>query len=146
MRPLLLLSLFATHAFALTPERQQIPLEAASPDPKLAKVVLIAGPVPDKNRTTPDAKSHSGRDEVMAWAYERAGGGRSFAFTGCDLHRNWGVESQRRFVINGILWAAGLEVPAHGAKVPLDPADLTKWWDDKPKPAPKAKAAPAPAQ
>lgn len=107
---------------------------------------LLTGPVPDKNRTTPDAKSHSGRDEVMAWAYERPGGGRAFAFTGCDLHRNWGVESQRRFVINGILWAAGLEVPANGARVPLDPADLTKWWDDKPKPAPKAKPAPSEVQ
>jgi hypothetical protein len=107
---------------------------------------LLAGPVPEKNRTTPDAKVHSGREEVMAWSYERPGGGRSFAFTGCDLHRNWGVESQRRFVVNGILWAAGLEVPANGAKVPLDPADLAKWWDDKPKPAPKVKPIPASGQ
>lgn len=107
---------------------------------------LLVGQVPDKNRTTDDAKAHAGRDEVIGWAYERLGGGRSFAFTGCDLHRNWGVESQRRFVINGILWAAGQEVPANGAKVPLDQADLSKWFDDKPKPAPKVKAAPAPAQ
>jgi hypothetical protein len=107
---------------------------------------LLMGKVPDKNRSTDDAKSHAGRDEVVAWAYERAGGGRSFAFTGCDLHRNWGVESQRRFVVNGILWAAGREVPENGAKVPLDPADLTKWFDDKPAPAPKTKAAPPAAQ
>ena len=93
---------------------------------------LAAGAVPDKGRTSADAKAHAGRDEVIGWAYERPGGGRSFAFTGCDLHRNWGVESQRRFVVNGILWAAGLEVPATGAKVPLDPADLTKWFDEKP--------------
>lgn len=107
---------------------------------------LLIGQVPDKNRSTPDAKSHSGRDEVVAWAAERKGGGRSFAFTGCDLHRNWGVESQRRFVVNGILWAAGLEVPATGAKVPLDSGDLTKWFDDKPAPAPKKeKAVPAAA-
>ena len=107
---------------------------------------LLMGKVPDKNRSTADAKAHAGRDEVVAWAYERAGGGRSFAFTGCDLHRNWGVESQRRFVINGILWVAGREVPAGGAKVALDPADLTKWFDDKPAPAPKVKAAPAAVQ
>jgi hypothetical protein len=100
---------------------------------------LLAAPVPDKVRTSADARAHAGRDEVMAWAYEREGGGRSFAFTGCDLHRNWGVESQRRFVVNGILWAAGREVPAEGAKVALEPADLTKWWDDKPAKAPPAK-------
>lgn len=111
-------------------------------------VPLLAGAVPDKNRSTPDAKAHAGRDEVVAWAFERPGGGRSFAFTGCDLHGNWGVESQRRFVVNGILWTAGLEVPAAGAKVPLEPGDLTKWFDDKPKPQPKPKpaAVPAPAQ
>ncbi len=106
---------------------------------------LLMGQVPAKNRSTADAKSHAGRDEVVAWAYERAGGGRSFAFTGCDLHRNWGVESQRRFVVNGILWTAGREVPANGAKVALDPVDLTKWFDDKPAPAPKVKAASAAA-
>ena len=108
---------------------------------------LLVGQVPDKHRATADAKAHAGRDEVVAWAYERAGGGRAFAFTGCDLHRNWGVESQRRFVMNGILWAAGREVPAKGAKVPLEAADLTRWMDDKPAPAAKpAKPAPAPAQ
>lgn len=107
---------------------------------------LLMGQVPDKNRSTADAKSHAGRDEVVAWAYEREGGGRAFAFTGCDLHRNWGVESQRRMVVNGILWAAGREVPANGAKVPLAPADLTKWMDAKPAPEPKAKAPPAAAQ
>ncbi len=107
---------------------------------------LLTGQVPDKNRSTADAKAHAGRDEVVAWAYERASGGRSFAFTGCDLHRNWGVESQRRFVINGILWAAGLDVPANGAKVPLESGDLTKWFDDKPAPAPKkVNAVPAAA-
>ena len=102
---------------------------------------LVAGAVPDKGRSSADAKAHAGRDEVIGWVYERPGGGRSFAFTGCDLHRNWGVESERRLVVNGILWSAGLEVPASGAKVPLDPADLTKWMDAKP--APKAAAAPA---
>jgi len=42
----------------------------------------------------------------VAWAFERAGGGRSFGFTGCDLHQNWDVAAQRQLLINGILWAA----------------------------------------
>jgi len=99
---------------------------------------LVSGLVPDKARTTADAKAHAGRAETVAWAYERANGGRSFAFTGCDLHKNWLVESQRRLVTNGILWSAKLEVPESGAVVPMSPVQLTINLDAKP--APKAAA------
>ena len=92
---------------------------------------LLGGAVPDTSRTTPDAKQHHGRDEIIAWAYERPGGGRSFNFTGLDLHQNWDIESHRRFVVNGILWAAKVEVPNDGAKVDLTPADLNRNLDDK---------------
>jgi len=107
---------------------------------------LVVGAVPDKARTSADAKAHAGRDEVIGWAFERAEGGRSFGFTGADWHANWAVESQRRLIVNGILWTAGLDVPAAGASVPIRPEELTRNWDDKPKPAPKAPAAaPVPA-
>jgi hypothetical protein len=104
---------------------------------------ILTGAVPDKSRTTADAKANTGRAEVIAWAHTRADGGRSFAFTGCDLHKNWQVESQRRLVINGILWSAKIDVPTTGAKVALDPAALTKFWDAKPAPAARKTAAPA---
>ena len=104
---------------------------------------LIVGAVPDKARTSADAKANAGRDEVIGWAFERAGGGRSFGFTGADWHANWAVESQRRIIVNGILWSAGLEVPATGAPVPFAPEDITKNFDDKSKPAPKAAPAAA---
>ncbi len=106
---------------------------------------LIAGAVPDKARTSADAKANAGRDEVIGWAFERAGGGRSFGFTGADWHTNWQIESQRRIIVNGILWSAGIEVPANGAPVPLAPGDIAKNYDDKPKPAPKTAPAPAAA-
>ncbi len=93
---------------------------------------LITGQVPDKSRSTADAKEHNGRAETIGWAFERANGGRSFAFTGCDLHRNWQVESQRKLVINGILWAAKMEVPDGGASVPMEPADIGRNLDAKP--------------
>jgi len=112
-------------------------------------VPLLAGQVPDKSRTTEDAKTHIGRPEVMAWAYERAGGGRSFAFTGGHLHKNWELESQRKLVTNGILWTAKFEIPEAGAPVAFNPASLTANLDNKPKPAPKTPAATpaaAPAQ
>ena len=106
-------------------------------------VPLIAGQVPDKARTTADAKAHAGRAETIGWAYERADGGRSFAFTGADWHTNWKADSQRRLVVNGILWSAKIEIPEGGAPVAFDPADIMKNWDAKSKPAAKAAGAAA---
>lgn len=97
-----------------------------------AATPLLRGAVPEKSRTSADAKTHAERPETIGWAYERAGGGRSFAFTGCDLHRNWSIESQRRLVTNGILWAAGLEVPVEGAPVQFDATKLGANLDYKP--------------
>ena len=75
-------------------------------------VPLLVGAVPDKSRSTADAKKYVGRDEVIAWAYTRPDGGRGFSFTGADLHSSWAYESQRTLVLNGILWSARLPVPA----------------------------------
>jgi hypothetical protein len=67
----------------------------------------------------------------VAWAFDRADGGRSFGFTGAHFHRNWGDENFRRLVVNAILWSAKVDVPADGARVELDPADLKKNLDRK---------------
>jgi len=104
---------------------------------------LLVGAVPDKARTTADAKKHAGRDEVIAWVFQRPGRGRGFGFTGADLHKSWSYESQRRMVVNGILWAAGLEVPVGGAKTDFNEADLNQNLDRKEKPASKTAKAPA---
>jgi hypothetical protein len=120
-----------------------------APDMK-GVTALLTGAVPDKSRSTPDAKAHMGRPEIIAWSYERPNGGRSFGFTGCDLHKNWEVESQRRLTINGILWTAKVTIPESGAPVPFSPDDLRINLDDKreqtsaaktPKAAAKKKAA-----
>lgn len=92
---------------------------------------ILSGAVPEKARTTANAKAHADRDEVVAWAYERPGGGRSFAFTGCDLHSNWAEENQRRLVVNGILWAAGIEIPKAGAPVACEADQLKENFDRK---------------
>ncbi len=55
-----------------------------------------------------------GDEDIVAWAYQRPGGGRSFAFTGLDAHSAWSHAGLRRLIVNGILWSAGLEVPANG--------------------------------
>jgi len=55
--------------------------------------------------------------QVASWAYERDGGGRGFVFGGMDFHDNLStVEDFRRFLLNGIAWTAGLEVPAGGVQ------------------------------
>lgn len=91
---------------------------------------------PEKMRSTADAKKYPGRPETVGWAYERPNGGRTFAFTGGHLHSNWGDENLRRFIINGILWSAHVEIPEGGARVALDPEELKKNMEPR---APKGK-------
>ena len=81
--------------------------------------------------SNPKAKAKpTGTEDVVAWAFEPTGGGRAFTFTGGHLHASFAEEGYRRFVVNGTLWAAGVEVPKDGAKVDLDakalPTYLTK--------------------
>jgi type 1 glutamine amidotransferase len=75
--------------------------------------------------------------EPLAWAIERADGGRGFGFTGGHFHSNWGQLESRRLVLNALLWIAKVPVPAGGVKCDIAPEDLTKNLDDKP--APKKK-------
>ncbi len=107
---------------------------------------LLRGAVPDKSRSTADARKYPGRAEVIAWAHQRPEGGRGFGFTGADLHKSWSYPSQRTLVLNGILWSAGLPVPAGGVQVDLDPAALERNLDDKPAPAPAKAKAKTPAK
>lgn len=83
-------------------------------------------------RTTPPKGTLKGSEDIVSWAFLRPDGGRSFVFTGCHLHASWGLESMRRFVTNGILWSAGLEVPAGGAPVAYDAEELKKNLDPVP--------------
>jgi type 1 glutamine amidotransferase len=116
-----------------------------SGDMKGVAPILVATP-PDEKRGTAAAKSHPGRPEVLAWAFERPDGGRGFGFTGGHVHKNWGDENFRRLVVNAILWSARVEVPSGGAKVDIDPIDLNSNLDRKtrgfggPKAAGKKKA------
>jgi type 1 glutamine amidotransferase len=75
----------------------------------------------------------NGRAETMMWIYERPDGGRSFGFTGGHTHANWGDASQRKIVLNALLWIAGAEVPAGGVQDRITPEDLTLNLDDKPR-------------
>ncbi len=85
-----------------------------------------AGVTPILRTVNPKEKGSEADDgAVVAWAFERPGGaGRSFTFTGAHLHASFAEEGYRRLLVNGILWSAGLDVPAVGATVKLDAAAL----------------------
>ena len=93
----------------------------------------MKGVTPLLRTPNPKAKAkQTATDDVVAWAFERPGGGRAFSFTGGHLHASLAQEGYRRFLVNGILWAANVEVPAGGARVDLDPADLPKYLKKPP--------------
>lgn len=85
----------------------------------------------------------TGPENIVCWTYDRPGGGRAFVLTGGHEHKNWGLAGLRRLAINGILWSARVDVPAGGAPVELDPAELMTNLEQKP--AKPAKPAPKPA-
>lgn len=62
-----------------------------------------------------------GTPQVLGWVYEGAGA-RTFGFTGGHYHRNWSDAAFRTFVLNGLAWTAGLDVPAGGVKSEVKPA------------------------
>lgn len=64
--------------------------------------------------------------DVFAWTYERADGGRAYGMTGVHSHKYFEIESFRKLVINGILWAAKLEVPENGAPVSMEGIDFER--------------------
>lgn len=47
-----------------------------------------------------------GVPQVLAWAYERPGGGRGFGYTGGHFHANWENDNVRQLVLNAIAWTA----------------------------------------
>lgn len=95
--------------------------------PEMKGVTPLLKTVNPKNTT---AKLDN--DAIVAWAFERQGGGRSFAFTGGHLHASFGEEGYRRFLTNGILWTANIAIPATGAPVTLTPADLKTYIENRP--------------
>jgi hypothetical protein len=73
----------------------------------------------------------AGKPQVMAWAYDRPGGGRGFGFTGLHKHANLADDNFRTLLLNAVAWVSKLEVPTGG--VPsrtLSRDDLEKLIDD----------------
>jgi type 1 glutamine amidotransferase len=62
--------------------------------------------------------------EIVAWAYERPDGGRSFVSYATHFFANWKKKDLRTMALNGIIWTAGLNVPKGGVQSLL-PKDLS---------------------
>jgi type 1 glutamine amidotransferase len=88
---------------------------------------------PDAGRRTEAAKSHPGREEVVAWAVERPDGGRGFGFTGGHTHTNWGNDNFRKLILNALLWTAKADVPPQGVESTVTPEQLKENLDPKKK-------------
>ncbi len=88
----------------------------------------------------PHIVAASGRDEILAWAFERPDRGRSFGFTGGHFHKNWGNPNFRTLVLNAIAWTAGVDVPSSGVPCQVTDEELGRNLDPKPAPNAKAKA------
>jgi type 1 glutamine amidotransferase len=79
--------------------------------------LLLASPKDDKQKIGP---------QVASWAYQRDDGGRAFVFGGLDFRDNLARDDYRKFLLNGIAWAARLEIPRKGIESPVpDVSDVS---------------------
>jgi hypothetical protein len=70
------------------------------------------------------AATIDGKEETVAWAWERPDGGRSFGYVGMHFHENWKLVEYRRLAAQAALWSLKMDVPKDGLKVDVDEADL----------------------
>jgi type 1 glutamine amidotransferase len=80
-------------------------------------------PPNDKHRTdlilaTPKQDKLGIGPQIAAWAYQRDDGGRGFVFGGLDFRDNLAKDNYRKFLLNGIAWAAQMEIPKEGIETP----------------------------
>jgi type 1 glutamine amidotransferase len=72
-----------------------------------------------------------GDPQHVAWACQRADGGRGFGFTGAHFHKNWGDDNFRKLVLNAILWTAKMDVPSEGVQSTVSTEQLEQNLDPK---------------
>lgn len=100
----------------------------------------VAPPETMSRKDGPHSGNPAVREEVaagvpqhVAWAVERADGGRGFGFTGGHYHKGWSNPDQRKLVLNAILWVAKADVPEKGVESTVTESDLLANLDPKTK-------------
>jgi type 1 glutamine amidotransferase len=76
-------------------------------------------PTIEKAKPLLEVREKNGKDVIVGWVYDREGGGRAFGTTLGHPYKNFQIEAFRRMIVNGILWAAHVEVPKEGARVDI---------------------------
>lgn len=64
----------------------------------------------------PELADQTDKGKAVAWVVERADGGRGFSTTMGHYYTNWENPDFRKFMLNGIVWAAGVMVPKNGVE------------------------------
>ncbi len=72
-------------------------------DPELTSIIEV-----------PALESDRMWGNVVAWAVERENGRRGFGTTVGHLYANWKNEHYRKFLLNAIVWSAGMAIPENG--------------------------------
>jgi hypothetical protein len=113
--------------------------DRAEGEPAEGLTMILTAVPPDSTRERPDGahsnnptvRANKGAREVLAWAYERPGGGRGFGCTGAHFHANWGNDDFRKLMLNALAWTAGLEVPSDGLASAVSQEELAANLDPK---------------
>jgi type 1 glutamine amidotransferase len=113
--------------------------EHAEGEPAEGLTMILTAVPPDATRERPDGphsnnptvRANKGVREVLAWAYERPGGGRGFGCTGAHFHANWGNDDFRKLMLNALAWTAGLDVPSDGLASAVSQEELAANLDPK---------------
>jgi type 1 glutamine amidotransferase len=79
------------------------------PNDKRRTNLLLASPQDDKAGIGP---------QIASWAWQRDDGGRGFVFGGLDFRDNLARDNYRKFLLNGIAWAAHVDIPRKGVESP----------------------------
>ncbi|QDT09460.1 PVC-type heme-binding CxxCH protein [Planctomycetes bacterium K23_9] len=72
-----------------------------------------------------------GEQQVVAWAFDRPDGGRSFGFTGGHFHWNWANDDMLRLVSNAIRWTAGDEIEKNGSSLASEDVDIDRLLENQ---------------
>jgi type 1 glutamine amidotransferase len=81
----------------------------------------------DENRLAPNVTAlatswlppEDPQPQIVAWCVERPDNGRGFGIVMPHFYKNWANEDLRRFILNGIIWTAKLNVPDGGVVTAL---------------------------
>ena len=80
---------------------------------------------PDAKDLTPLLTAEiDGGEQMVAWAWQRPDGGRSFGYTGCHYHDNWSRSEYQRFLSQGVLWTLNIVPPTEGFPAEVNADDV----------------------